>query len=157
MKRVCHTVLVFLLALCCTIFPGLGPLSQETASARVLAGANLNLPFFRRSVVTQWFHGGIDYRAVNFTPIVAANWNSTIYIRNLGGAPADVSVSFYRTTGKILDSRTYINLPANRLSPSSTLKWLPRACTMATARPCPSSAAATCSTPPLAATSILRV
>jgi hypothetical protein len=41
------------------------------------------------------------------------NWNSTIYIRNLGSIPADVSVSFYKTTGKILDSRTYIDLPVN--------------------------------------------
>jgi murein DD-endopeptidase MepM/ murein hydrolase activator NlpD len=56
---------------------------------------------------------------LTFLPRILANentnnWNSTIYIRNLNsGGSATVSISFYKATGKILDSRTYIDLPAN--------------------------------------------
>ncbi len=48
-------------------------LLPRTSSAQ--AGANLSLPFARRSMVTGGFgggHNGVDYRAATGTPVVAA-------------------------------------------------------------------------------------
>ncbi|MGC9084486.1 MAG: M23 family metallopeptidase, partial [Anaerolineae bacterium] len=61
--------------------------AQEQPDSGILAGANLNLPFVRRSWVTCGFgcypgHVGVDYRASNFTPVVAAKEGTVTAIRN---------------------------------------------------------------------------
>lgn len=43
----------------------------------------------------------------------ASDWNSYIYVRNLGGAATTASITFYTNDGRVLDSRVYDGLPGN--------------------------------------------
>ena len=72
MKR-CMVTALLVLGL---LLPSVGIQAQRQSDSGILAGANLNLPFVRRSRVLGGFHNGTDYRANNFTSVVAARERS---------------------------------------------------------------------------------
>ena len=84
MKRYIATALLLL----CLLLPAVDIQAQERPDSGILAGANLNLPFVRRSRVNCGFgcypgHEGVDYRAGNFTPVVAAREGTAVSYTHL--------------------------------------------------------------------------
>jgi len=90
MKRIPLATIILAL---CLLLPAIYAYSQGQKDPGLLAGADLSLPFARYSRVTQSFSGGhpaIDYRAEDFTPVVAAKEGEVTFIYNACADPTQV-------------------------------------------------------------------
>ena len=100
-----------------------GPASATVATPGVVAAPTPLYGYQQRFERGYIYYCGDDPAQAVFYPLTflprilastdAGAWNSTLFIRNLASSSTNVSVSFFRTNGTVLDSRTYIGLPAN--------------------------------------------